>query len=262
MSFIRQSNRSCFGLGVSVLLHALVFLGLIFTKCTRPAESKTPVFVEVATVILKSDITHQEQPQAVFSSPQNTNNSPPAVLNTPTKTEKKKENPKPKKVVKKISKKIISNEKVDFPLTPVKTDDKQTNTLSENDFDAVKNQNTTNETDMGDGYGTGNAKKGKSPSAKNGQLSDLIILHRVPPKYPPRAKERRIEGWVQLEITVTESGEVSAVKVIQSNPENVFDTAALQAVKQWKFKPALKAGQAVMRVATLKVLFSMDSPEQ
>lgn len=135
--------------------------------------------------------------------------------------------------------------------------------MTETDAITGHENDTNNKAVSGSHNSTINGKTvDNSFNVGNGQLSDLIVLHRVEPKYPPRAKERKIEGWVQLEITVTASGEVSDAKVIKSSHEDVFDNAALSAVKQWQFQPAFRLGQAVMRVATLKIVFSMDSAIQ
>lgn len=71
----------------------------------------------------------------------------------------------------------------------------------------------------------------------------LIPLVRIPPRYPMRASNRRIEGWVKLEFTITEVGTVADAVVVQANPRGVFDNSALQAIKRWKFKPQIVNGK-------------------
>ncbi|MGB7643454.1 MAG: TonB family protein, partial [Terriglobales bacterium] len=61
------------------------------------------------------------------------------------------------------------------------------------------------------------------------------LIRRVPPIYPPQAKSLRMEGKVVLDATVTEDGSVRDLRVVQGQP--VFVEAAVDAVKQWRYKP-------------------------
>jgi len=70
-------------------------------------------------------------------------------------------------------------------------------------------------------------------------------IHRISPLYPFTARRRGLEGRVVLKFIVKANGSVGDISVIRSAPEGVFDTAAVNAVKQWKFKPASKRGKSV-----------------
>ena len=72
-------------------------------------------------------------------------------------------------------------------------------------------------------------------------------LVRVDPEYPPRAKQQGIEGWVELEFTISPAGTVQDAVVIGSNPAYVFDRAALRAVRKWRYNPKIEGGVAVAR---------------
>ena len=74
---------------------------------------------------------------------------------------------------------------------------------------------------------------------------ELVPLFRVMPRYPRDALRRRVNGWVDMLITQRPDGTVSKVEVIGSEPAGVFDQAAIDAVRQWKFKPRVIDGQAV-----------------
>ena len=78
----------------------------------------------------------------------------------------------------------------------------------------------------------------------------------VEPDYPDELKRARIEGHVDLEIVVGRSGAVEDVRIIRSNP--AFDEAAVKAVKQWKFKPALLRGNPVKVFMTVVVQFKVE----
>ncbi|BBA35828.1 TonB domain protein [Methylocaldum marinum] len=86
----------------------------------------------------------------------------------------------------------------------------------------------------------------------------LVVISRVLPEYPPRARAQRIEGWVRLEIEVSPSGTVSAARVVAASPERVFDDAALKAIRRWRFQPAFSEGRAVSQRATLTMRFRLE----
>ncbi|TNE41187.1 MAG: energy transducer TonB [Alphaproteobacteria bacterium] len=69
-----------------------------------------------------------------------------------------------------------------------------------------------------------------------------IPIVRVPPTYPENAARKGIEGWVSVRFTVNEYGQVSDVHVSESDPPGVFDKAAVNAVKKWKYNPCKGAG--------------------
>jgi protein TonB len=76
---------------------------------------------------------------------------------------------------------------------------------------------------------------------------DVVPLVRVDPEYPPRARQRGIEGYVDLEFTIGSAGTVENPKVIGANPTAIFDDAALRAVRRWRYNPKLVDGVAVAR---------------
>lgn len=70
-------------------------------------------------------------------------------------------------------------------------------------------------------------------------------LSRQAAPYPARARQRGIEGYVHMSLLVTHEGRVEHVEVVESQPPGVFDQAALQAIRQWRFAPATYEGAAV-----------------
>jgi protein TonB len=77
--------------------------------------------------------------------------------------------------------------------------------------------------------------------------SDVVPLVRVDPQYPAKAKQRRIEGWVDIEFTIGPAGTVENPKVIGANPRAVFEKSALRAVRRWRYNPKIENGVAVAR---------------
>jgi protein TonB len=65
------------------------------------------------------------------------------------------------------------------------------------------------------------------------------------PRYPERAVDAGLEGVVTLCVTVGAGGDVESVTVKTSSGSVLLDRAAVQAVRGWRFRPALRAGRAV-----------------
>ncbi len=76
---------------------------------------------------------------------------------------------------------------------------------------------------------------------------DALAIVRVLPRYPSRALSRGIEGWVLLEFTIDEVGLATDPVVIEADPPGVFDRAAVNAVKRWKYRPMVEDGRARKR---------------
>ncbi|MDP1664361.1 MAG: TonB family protein [Methylobacter sp.] len=85
----------------------------------------------------------------------------------------------------------------------------------------------------------------------------VIPLERIPPKYPARAANRHIEGWVKIEFTITRSGTVENAVVVEAEPAEIFDEAALKAINQWTFKEKIVNGVAVEQRAVQTLQFKL-----
>jgi periplasmic protein TonB len=85
----------------------------------------------------------------------------------------------------------------------------------------------------------------------------LVPLVRVPPKYPRRAAQRGVEGWVKVQFVITVAGRVKDAKVVGSSPSGVFDRAALKAISKWKFKAKVIKGQRVEQIAIQTLQFKL-----
>lgn len=83
------------------------------------------------------------------------------------------------------------------------------------------------------------------------------LTRKVEASYPQRALRQRIEGWVELTFTVTVNGDVSDVKVIDSQPRREFDREATRALSQWKFKPRITNGKPVAASARQRLEFKL-----
>ena len=89
-------------------------------------------------------------------------------------------------------------------------------------------------------------------------VAEIIPIVRINPGYPRGAAENRIEGFVTAEFTITESGSVADIVVLDSEPGEIFDQAATDALSKWRFKPWVKDGTALPFRATQTIEFAMD----
>jgi protein TonB len=82
-----------------------------------------------------------------------------------------------------------------------------------------------------------------------------VVLRRVRPDYPSLAKDAGISGTVLLHVLVGQEGRVEEVRVLDSIP--VVDQAAVEAARQWTFRPARVSGRPVRVWVALPIRFSL-----
>jgi protein TonB len=88
---------------------------------------------------------------------------------------------------------------------------------------------------------------------------DALPLVRIEPQYPQQARQRGLEGWVQVQFTISTAGSVKDAVVVKSS-NSLFERNALQAVSKWKYQPQLKGGKPAEAPGQMVVLrFRMDS---
>jgi len=92
-----------------------------------------------------------------------------------------------------------------------------------------------------------------------GADTDVVPLVRVNPEYPMRAAQAGIEGWVAVEFTISKTGAVKDPRVIAYEPSTVFNTAAINAIRRWKYNPKIENGKAVERPGVaVRLQFRLD----
>jgi protein TonB len=101
-------------------------------------------------------------------------------------------------------------------------------------------------------------KAGIAEANSKAIVSGVKPLVRVQPDYPPRLRNRRIEGWIKIEFTITTNGGVTDAVVVDAEPADVFDDVALKAIKKWKFEAKLVNGAAVTQRAVQILKFQLS----
>lgn len=91
----------------------------------------------------------------------------------------------------------------------------------------------------------GGGGRGGAGAATAGGSRDVVPLVRIQPDYPSRAAQRGIEGYVIVRFTITVAGTIKDAAVVTAEPEGVFETAALSAIRRWKYNPKIEAGTPV-----------------
>jgi protein TonB len=87
---------------------------------------------------------------------------------------------------------------------------------------------------------------------------DISWNRQNPPRYPPDALRRGIEGTVMLLVLVGVDGRVEDVKLEKSSGHASLDRAALQVARKWRFNPAMRDGVPFADWALVPVRFSLD----
>ena len=87
-------------------------------------------------------------------------------------------------------------------------------------------------------------------------VSQGLLIKRVQPKYPPSALAVHTEGAVQIDATINKEGNVTNVKVLSGNA--VLAHAAVEAVRQWRYKPYYLDGQPVEIETQITVNFKAN----
>jgi protein TonB len=84
-----------------------------------------------------------------------------------------------------------------------------------------------------------------------------MLIQKVEPAYPPIARAARIQGEVVLAAVISKNGEIQNLTLVSGHP--MLTAAALEAVKQWRYRPFLLNGEPVEVETTIIVTFQLSS---
>ncbi|HOK45155.1 MAG TPA: energy transducer TonB [Bryobacteraceae bacterium] len=79
------------------------------------------------------------------------------------------------------------------------------------------------------------------------------VASKVTPEMPPLAKQLKLSGLVEMDVTINEEGDVEKVTVLRGNP--ILSRAAEDTMKKWKFKPIKQGDKAIKAITTLTFEF-------
>jgi protein TonB len=83
-----------------------------------------------------------------------------------------------------------------------------------------------------------------------------LLIKKVTPNYPQLAKQARIQGTVVLQAEISKDGTIQNLQLISGHP--MLAPAAIEAVRQWRYKPYLLNGEPVAVETTVQVNFSLS----
>lgn len=111
-------------------------------------------------------------------------------------------------------------------------------------------------------------------AADAGNGPDIVPLVRINPQYPQQALTADLEGWVQIEFTITETGAVMDPLIVDNGvclngqgpesckPDDMFNSAALAAIAKWRYSPRIVDGKAVSRPGVQTIMrFVLEDPD-
>jgi len=83
-----------------------------------------------------------------------------------------------------------------------------------------------------------------------------LIIRRIQPAYPPLARQARIQGPVVLQAEIGKDGSIQNLRLISGHP--MLAPAAIEAIKQWKYKPYILNGEPVEVETTITFNFTLS----
>jgi protein TonB len=87
-------------------------------------------------------------------------------------------------------------------------------------------------------------------------VSQGLLIHKVQPQYPPLARQARIQGTVVLQALIGKDGAIQNLHVVSGHP--MLTNSALEAVKEWRYKPYYLNGEPVEVETTINVNFTLS----
>jgi TonB family protein len=99
---------------------------------------------------------------------------------------------------------------------------------------------------------------GAAENCGTGGISRLEALERRSPDYPDGARAAGLEGYVDVDLTVLRDGRTGWVRVRRAEPAGLFEQAALDAVRDWRFTPPQRDGVVVECSVSTRLRFALS----
>ncbi len=87
-------------------------------------------------------------------------------------------------------------------------------------------------------------------------VSQGLLIKKVQPPYPPLARQARIQGKVVLQAEISKEGTIQNLRLVSGHP--MLTQAAIEAVKQWRYRPYFLNGEPVEVETQITVIFSLS----
>ena len=86
----------------------------------------------------------------------------------------------------------------------------------------------------------------------------LVITRHEAPEYPRTAMGRELGGWVDIKFTISPSGKVEGVEILDAEPKRVFERATLRAAKKWRFGAPADEGMDSTQSGVYRFSFAIE----
>jgi protein TonB len=103
---------------------------------------------------------------------------------------------------------------------------------------------------------TSEARRDKPKVLHETHIDPAMLIHRVEPVYPTLARQTRRAGRVELRAIIATDGTIQSLQVISGDP--LFYQSAMEAVRQWRYKPTVLNGEPVEIDTFISVIYNMD----
>lgn len=97
--------------------------------------------------------------------------------------------------------------------------------------------------------------------APSAPASTLKVIRRAEAKYPQQAWEQQISGWVEMEFTIATDGTTRDIRVTASEPSRIFDSAAVAALRRYRYEPVVRNGSPVELRARMRLRFTAEGKD-
>jgi len=101
---------------------------------------------------------------------------------------------------------------------------------------------------------------GSYPRTAASDIAGPVPLRKVDPKYPPELRTGHVEGEVTLYAIIRKDGTVDSIQLVHG-VDSRLDANAMEALAQWKFRPAEKRGEAIDLEAVVHIPFRSRTPQ-
>ncbi|MCB6182743.1 TonB family protein [Leeia sp. TBRC 13508] len=249
MSSAATSYRLCIALAIAVLLHALLFIWL---KQPKTIYNPPPLQVQLQkSETLPLAPTSKEKPPTEPTKPA----TPHKKKNTTTTSSIDAKHP--------VAQAIVTNT-IEKPSTlPTVANMKVANQAMDN----VSADTSKAKTEASNIATTGTPKASGEPNsnqtAKISFSQHASVRQRVEPLYPEEARRQNKEGLVKVRVRVNKEGIITQSMIAFSSGNLMLDETIENAIKKWKFNPALNEnGQAVEEELLIPYRFKLRKEDE
>ena len=95
-----------------------------------------------------------------------------------------------------------------------------------------------------------------TPTAAANGSDTPVPISQPPPRYPQEALRRDVGGTVRVRVTVATDGSVDRLELAEGSGNRFLDRAAMEAVRRWRFQPAMRDGQPVVADVVVPIVFN------